>query len=276
VANRIILKKSRDERGNEKTSYEWIKDYLRLNGEKRFGEIKQYLADHGIRYANDKGLDLALKSLMEQGDIGKHKAPTNSFLHSYPVYYLKKTKLNYISAIAQQFDDKLFRSTNGPIKLPKQNKESDEKYLIRNLIHAYGIYVLFVFIKGWKLTSDKNTRSLNSEIISTWLKYTLTSGLIGFFLEEGITELVGSKGDDAVDIEDSYKLYANKKKWSKLLELEKLFQKTYPDHFEFFEKLFNNPLEQPTTIKELNKIIMKNTKKNNMTPEEIEKIIKEI
>lgn len=276
MANRIRTKKSLDKHGNEKDAYEWIKDYLRLKGEKRFSEIRQFLKEHGIRYASDKGLDLALKSLMEQNVIGKRKVSTNPFLRPHPVYYLKMKKLDVVTAIAQQFDDEVLRGSAYLIKLSKQNKESDEEYLIRNLIHAYGFYVLYVLIKGWKYTSDKNTHSLNSEIFSTWLKYTQTSGLHGFLLEEGITELVGARGYEAVSTEDSYKLYTNRKKWIKLLELENLLQRMYPAHFEYFDELLNKPLEKPVTLKEIIKISKANAKKHPVNPEEIEKWVKEM
>jgi len=261
------MKKSLDEYGNEKHAYEWIKDYLRLEGEKRFGEIKRYLADHRIEYASDKGLDLALKSLIESGDIGKHRV----FGESYPVYYIRKKRLNHITSVAEQFRHEVLLETNNFIKLPHQDPESDEEYLIRNLIHTYGIYNLFVQMKSWRFTSVKKSHSENFYIRHIWQNNTLPIGNESFFLEEGITELVGRGFNDDEPNYSVYKIYANKKKWNKLLELEELFKKMYPHHIEFFEKLLAKPLEETKTLKELinmtktqaarkNRIIRKNTK----------------
>jgi uncharacterized membrane protein len=261
VANRIVVKKSLDERGNEKHAYEWIKDYLRLEGEKRFGEIKQYLADHGIRYASDKGLDLALKSLIESEEIGKHR----SLASSYPVYYIRKKESNRISILAQRFQHEMNVQTNF-IKLPRQTRESEEEYFIRNLIHTYGIYTLFVLIKGWKLTSNKKSHSENHEILNVWQNHTLPIGNESFFLENGITELVEPGFGYAYEPVDSvYKLYANKKKWNKLLEIEELFKKMYPNHVKFFEESLVHPtVEEPKTLKKLIKMARRETKKNHI------------
>jgi len=264
VANRIIIKKSLDERGNEKHAYEWIKDYLRLEGEKRFGEIKQYLADHGIKYASDKGLDLALKSLIESQQIGKRKAE-NPFL-SYPVYYIRKKYSNHISILAQQFNHELNVQTSNFMKLPRQARESEEVYLVRNLIHTYGVYLLFVLIKGWKLTSNKKSHSENREILSMWTRNTIPIGNESFFLEDGITELVDPGFGRKYELDESiYKLYANKKKWSKLLEIEELLKKMYPDLVTFLEKSLAKPtVEKPTTLKQAMKIARQEERKNRI------------
>lgn len=260
MANRIIKKKSIDERGNEKHAYEWIKDYLRLEGEKRFGEIKQYLAEHDIRYASDKGLDLALKSLMYNDSIGKRNAQDR--FSPYPVYYIKKNVLNRVNAVAQLFQHNVNLEANYFPKLPKQNLESDDKYLVRNLIHTYGIYVLFVMMKSWRFTSDKNSDSDNFDIRLTWQRKTIPNGYESFCLEDGITKLV-EPGSTVANIEESYQINVDKKKWNKLSEIEELLKKMYPNHMEFFEKLLAKSIEEQTTHKQLMKIPKQRVKKNH-------------
>lgn len=277
MANRIIMKKSPDEYGNEKHAHEWIKDYLSLEGEKRFGEIKQYLSDHGIRYANDKGFDLALKSLIKSGDIGKHRIAGKPF----PVYYLKKKWLNRIASIAQEFRRAVVWDISKHLGVSSENSESDEKYLIKNLIHIYGLYNLYVQIKSWSFTSNKKSHSENYDIRRTWLRHTLPLGSESYLLEEGIKDLVDLRfySTTAEYNESISRLYANEKKWKKLLELEKLLKKMYPDEIEFFDSIMTRSPDEAKKTKEWirevqrheawkKRIIRKNAKnpKKNLKP----------
>lgn len=277
MANRKFIKKSLDERGNEKFANEWIKDYLRLEGEKRFGEIKQYLADHKIQYGSDKGLDFALKSLIKNGDIGKHVVPSNP----HPTYYIKKKGLNSVVSIAQEFERSIPWELSKFVKLSRQDSESEEEYFIKNLIHIYGFYNLYVQLQSWKFTSKNKSHTENSEIRKMWFKYTLPLGRESYLLEEGITELVGLRFYNTTDEFNASvsRIYENEKKQHKLIELEELLKKMYPLEIKFFDELMKKSPDEAKKTKEWIKetqrhdawkkrVIRKNAKtpKKNLNP----------
>jgi len=248
MANRIILKKIVHEDGREETAHDLICSLLRRESNKSFGEIKQFLEKSGVAYANNKGLDLALKSLISKGDIGKHKIVEKS----HPTYYIKKKGLNYIASVAQEFQRGVVSEISKWLGLPREDSESAELYLIKNLIHIYGLYNLYVQIKSWRFTSNKKSHGENFDIRRTWLRYTLPLGSESHLLEEGIKDLAGLRfhGTTAEFNESVARIYANEKKWKKFLELEELLKKMYPDEIEFFEKIFTKSPDEATRTRE--------------------------
>ena len=254
MANRIVMKTSSDSFGHEKSAYQWIKEYL-LGHEKRFGEIKQFLAGQGIRYADDKGLDLALKSLIKTGEIGKHRVAGNS----YPLYYIKKRGLNSIAAIAQEFQSGVFHEITKFPYLQREDQESDEKYLLRSLIHTYGIYDLYVQMKSWQFTSNKKPHAENTDIRRTWFRYTLPMGRGSSLLEDGIRDLTGLRfyGTTEEFNESVSKIYENEKKQRKLIELENLLKEMYPDEMKFFEEIMAKSPDEAKKTKEWISVVLR-------------------
>ncbi len=241
VANRIVIKKTRNEYGEEKNSHELIKECLG-SGEKMFGEIKRFLADNNIKYYDDKGFNDALRSLLTRDEVGKHRVPGKSF----PVYFLKNKGVNQISAISQEFRRGLIHKIS-QFPFPKQEvSESDEYYLIRKLIHIYGIYNLYIQIKSWTFTSNDKSHTRNFDSRSEWFRNTLPMGNESMLLENGIRDLTKLRFYNTTEEfhESVSKIYQNKKKILKLNELEENLQKMFPEAISFFDELLNKSPDQ--------------------------------
>lgn len=279
MANRIILKKIVHEDGREETSHDLIRSFLRKEAEKTFGEIKQFLEENGITYADNKGFDLALKSLIKKGDIGKHKIAGKS----HPTYYIRKKSLNDISDLANEFRRMIIHKRNEFPDLPLEESEAKEGYFLRNIIHRYGIYTLFSQMQSWKFTSKEKLHAMNLDRRRTWLKNTVPSGIESVIFEDGITDLCGLRfyGTTEEFNQTISKMYENKQKWKKFLELEETLKKMYPMEMVFFEEMMTrSPKEAEVTKKFISdverheewkrRIILKNKKnpKQSLKPNE--------
>lgn len=242
-----MVKKIVDDYGRETSSYQLIKDCL-ISGEKRFGEIKRFLADNKIKYYDDKGLDLALKSLIKRGEIRKHK------ITSFPTYYLMNKDLNQISAISKEFRRGIIHKIV-QFPYPEQEvSESNEHYLIQQLIHLFGICHLYVQIKSWQFTSNTKSYEENHALRSEWFRNTFPIGNESFLLENGIKDLTYPRFYTPIEKFDESvsKIYQNKKKLAKLNELEENLKKMFPDQMAFFDEILN---ESPKKAKSMQKWI---------------------
>lgn len=225
MVNRINLKKGIDEEGNEKYASELIKKYLRLEGEKQFGEIKKYLIEREVKFYDDKGFDKTLKSLMKKDEIGKHKV----YGKTYPQYHIKTKGLDRIIAIAQEFQHKIIWEIDE--MYPKhKNYGTDKKKLVKDLIYVYGLYNLYVQIKSWEFTDEQKSHKENSDIRNAWLRNTLPLGNESRIFEEGIRELISSK--------DSSKIYEDREKQKKVLELEQSLKRSHSSAMKLLNKEF--------------------------------------
>jgi hypothetical protein len=247
MANRIVVKKIVDDYGRETSSYQLINDCL-ISGQKRFGEIKRFLADKGIKYYDDKGLALALKSLIKRGEIRKNT------IKPFPTYYLRNNVLNQISATSQEFRREIIHKIS-QFPYPEQEvSESNEHYLLRQLIHLFGIYNLYVQIKSWQFTSNNKSHEANYDARSEWFRNTFPLGNESFLLENGIRDLTYPRFYTTAEKfnESVSKIYQNKKKLAKLNELEKNLKKMFPDQIMFFDQILN---ESPKKAKNMQKWI---------------------
>lgn len=232
----------------EITRHNLIIDFLRSSGESTFGEVNKELINKGVPYAKRNGLDLALKSLMKKDRINKKQKSKNN----YPVYYLKKTELDNLILEAQEFQRGVIWKISEFPKLPLGDSESNEEYLIKNLIHMYGLYNLYVQMKSWKDTSKHKSHSENFDIRSTFLKHTLPMGKESYLLEEGIRDLCDLNFyNNSKEFDESIsEIYQNSKKQKKLIELEELLKKKYPDETKFLERIMKKSPDESKKTKE--------------------------
>lgn len=248
MANRIVVKKSIDDQGNEKHAYEWIIDFLKT-GKKQFGEIKKFLAENDIQYASDKGLDLALKSLIRQEKIGKRTR-----LRQYPVYFLKKKAHNSTIQIAQEFRIGVFHNFRRFPGIDHLYQELTDEDVLNNMIYFFGLYQLYIQMKSWNFTSKTKPHSENSESRGLWLRNTSPIGIESLLLEEGIRDLTGLRFHNTTEefFECTSKIYENKKKSDKLNELTEKLKKMFPEEIQFFDQILE---EAPERSKQTSKSI---------------------
>lgn len=224
--------------------HEAIVDYLRSYGKKSFSEIKKYLKDKGIPYATDYGLVLGLTSLIRKDRIGKTPGKK-------PVYYLKNTETDNIILQAQEFKRLIFHKASTFPTISKHKNESVERYFLRNIIHQYGIYTLFVEMQSWNYTSNKKDHSYNHNMRGMWLRNVLPLGIESKFFEDGIKDLCNLQFHNSTTFDESIsKIYASQKKWKKFKELEKTFKKKYPKEFSFFDEILKKSPEGAKQTKE--------------------------
>src|SRR5256885_10467953 len=145
MPNRIMQKVIKDEFGRLKTSHDIIRSLLRTENEKTFGEIRKFLKEKGIPYSNNKGLDLALKSMIKRGEIGKHEVAGKS----HPTYFYKSKELDYIATLGDEFKRGVIHGIS-KFPIPERiDTESEEEYFVTKLIHIYGFYMLYTQILSW-------------------------------------------------------------------------------------------------------------------------------
>ena len=233
MANRIFKKTVTDEFGTKTTPPENIRRYLLQEGEKQFGEIKNFLEQIGIPYSNNKGLDLTLKRMVKDGLVGKHKT-----LGKYPTYHYKKKKMDDISSIATEFRSIIFRDARNFPNMPPMKGMPTKRHLLKTLIHFYGLYVLYTQIQSWKFTSKEKTNKENFEMRNSWLGIVRPIPSESKLFEDGITMLADLRyySNENEFNETISKIYQNKKKWTKLLEIQKILKEMFPEEIEFFEE----------------------------------------
>ena len=235
-----------DDRGKEKTAYDLIREFLRSEGDKTFGDVKSYLAKNSIQYANNMGLDLALKSLIKNGKIGKHKLGK-----SFPTYYYKQEKINKLATQADEFRR---MALDEIIKIAGNNFSSNEEQFVKNFIQIIGLYNMYTQIQSWKFTSKKKSHEENHEIRSIWLRNTLPLGIESMLFEDGITEIAGLKFyNNTKEFDETIsEIYKNPKKQNQLKKIEQYLKQEYPEQIKFFEEIM---IKLPTSADETSKWI---------------------
>lgn len=243
MANNII-QKTYSENGKTKTANELIRDLLRREGGKTFGQIKSYLSNKQIRYHDNKGLALALSSMQKRNQIEKH------LQKPYPLYYYVETGIDSIEYLGDEFSRLIPGFLNKYPNLHTHSKSSVSDF-VSKLTNLFGIYTFFVLIHSWKLTDSSYSHTRNSQRRSTWLQNTLVFPYGSSLLDEGIIKLLGLADHD----EQIARIYESKKKKTKLMEIEKILKKQHPDEISFFSSILQQAeTEYPKTrrwIKEM-------------------------
>jgi hypothetical protein len=243
----MVVKKTVDEYGRVKYADDLVIEFLRSEGEKTFGEIRQYLENKGIKYYDNTGLYLTLTRQREKGIIDKRMVQGNS----YPTWYIISKGLTDMHFLSQSFRFAVHNHISKFPPLLRQDHESDQEYFIRALIHIIGFYNLYVQIQSWKFTSNKKSRIENFENRSKWLQNTLPNGIESTLFEKTLLALAGIpfyhhiheyKNVDEFK-KSKTEIYEDEKKQKKLREIENFLRKNYHNEMKFFEKLMQDVLD---------------------------------
>ncbi len=224
----------RDNYGKEKNPKELITSFLGRNEKMTFGEIKKELKNMDISYADNKGLDLVLKALIEDHVIKKRPAKP------YPLYYLTNKAITNIDWIADEFKREIAgRILNHPHQ-PMLITETEESHKIRDLILIYGVYMMYVQIQSWNIVNPKKSSKYNHDARRSWFIHTILHNNESLLFEKMITRLC-NWGLDLSDEEYDEKramIYESKKKLKKFKEIEKTFKLQYKPYYDFFDKVY--------------------------------------
>ena len=227
-------KRTIDGYGREKNSKEWIKSFLGHNEKMTFGEIKKELKDIGVKYANNKGLDLVLKALIEDHVIKKRQAKP------YPQYYLTNKAITDIDWIADEFKRGITgRIINHPHQ-PMLRTETDESHKIRDLVLIYGVYMMYVQIQSWNIINPNKSPKYNHDARRSWFIHTILHNNESLLFEKMITSLCNwglNLSNEEYD-EKVAMIYESKKKLKKFKEVEKTFKLEYKQYYDFFDEVY--------------------------------------
>lgn len=233
-----------DEFGRKKNAKEWIVTLLRRKGRMRLKEIREALAENGIVYANNKGLLLALESLIESERIEKEQAKP------YPYYRLSDHELTNIEWIAEAFRDGVSNPivndyANRPVPKDERSKES----MIHDAIQVYGAYMLYVHIQSFKIIDPKKSFLENRDLRHTWIFSTIPFGHEPLWFEKIVARISGIPVHISVDEQGNPDMQGLKdfpdmllltqesdRKMKGLAEIEEILKSRYPDYYGLFNK----------------------------------------
>jgi len=162
----------------------FIINFLLTEDEKQFGEIQKHLEKEGITYANNKGLDLKLKSLIKRKIIYKRFIPGKR-----PLYGFQKKALADIGIQAMLFareaGNKLFSS----ITVPPNEKSKTTDYL-EEMVQKAGVYFVFNFIQSHKLAETITSDDDKNYVKDTWMEKVLSMISIQHFFTMGLVNML--------------------------------------------------------------------------------------
>lgn len=195
----------------------WITSCLTPTGvHKTIKEIREFLEEKGVEYSGHRGLELRLQSLIDKEIISKKRIPG----YSFPTYSIADQELNDIGLQGKIFakNVKLLDSRARIIR------PGLEKHFLNEMINKLGFYILFSYIHSLKLMSNDNSAQRNHQLQKTWLENSLSMQGLRLHFIRGIENLLPTKERDYFS-----QIYEDKIKIKKLLELEKILEKSYPE-----------------------------------------------
>jgi len=155
------------------------------NKELRFGEVKQELEKFGVKYQSNKGLDKALKRLIQKNQIEKFYVQGK-----FPRYRLwdkdSKDTSQAISLFKNYGGKQIVRQVMqmmNPIALPREA-------FLASFSQQIGLYVLYVFLKQEKIYPVSENADLY-KIRAMWLQKAVPIEYIGEALRYAIERYAG-------------------------------------------------------------------------------------
>ncbi len=142
-----------------KFAEEWIVECV-INGGKTFGEIKKFLEDKKIHYADNRGLVNVLNKTIIDKKISKDESS------KVPIYRIHEKESEKISFKANIFANFV---SNKILNLKKSKGIPSEKEFVIELIHKCGFYMVFAMLQGWELALDSKSKKGQEEIVQEWL-----------------------------------------------------------------------------------------------------------
>lgn len=175
--------------GKQKDANYWIRQCL-LTEDKTLGEIKKFLKEKEIVYADNRGLLLRLEDLMDTGIIDKHKLKK----YPYPTYYLTRRELKKTSFRARVFANHASRKLLlNPIN--SNNFGSKEDEFTETMIRRCGFYVLYTLLQGWKLSITSKQRNQKMKKLEEWLGNALPMPFVATFFHSQLSKMMDPKNE---------------------------------------------------------------------------------
>ena len=153
MANKIV-KESESGSANK-----LMKKFLALNPDSEAGSIRNYLAQHGITYAKNRGFYMRLVSLCRNRVIEKRKPKYSR----YPFYRLSTNESNRPWFLGFLLKHKLEQ------QISYFQNDHDEKEFLKFVSILIGVYTMYVELSSWHVSSSKRSSKARLQARSEFL-----------------------------------------------------------------------------------------------------------